>query len=92
MAKSEQKSDYPSLKAFNATGNDDTTTEVLSQQYSPEARKRNVTLIGIVVAALALLLYVAYQRSGLSLIPSADDNHASIGASAEKAAKQRTEE
>lgn len=88
MAQSEQKSESLNLKAFNTTGNDDTTAEVLRPQASPEAKKRSAALIGLVTVALFVLLYVAYQRSGLDLIPSADD-HKSIGQSASQAEQDR---
>jgi fructose-1-phosphate kinase PfkB-like protein len=54
------------LKAFNRTGRDDTTREVLRQHVSPAVKQRNAVLIAIVVVALGCVGYLAYDRSGMS--------------------------
>jgi hypothetical protein len=68
------------LKAFNQTGREDTTHEVLRPKVEPGVRRRNAMLVAAVVAAAAIATYVAYQRSGLSIIPQVDENSShSIG-------------
>ena len=61
------------FKAFNNTGRDDTTTQVLRPQRSPQETRNRMALIAVVVLGVLLLGFVAYQRSGLSLIPSSNE-------------------
>jgi hypothetical protein len=67
------------LKAFNQTGREDTTHEVLRPKVDPGVRRRNAMLVAAVIAAAAIATFVAYQRSGLSLIPRGDETGASFG-------------
>jgi hypothetical protein len=67
------------LKAFNQTGREDTTHEVLRPKVDPSVRRRNAMLVVAVIAAAAIATFVAYQRSGLSLIPPSGENSPSFG-------------
>ena len=91
MARSEQKSDSLNLKSFNSTGNDETTTDVLRQHVSPATKRRNATMLFVVALAVALLGYVAYQRSGLALIPQAETGR-SFGSAADAASREQKPE
>jgi len=91
MSDSSEKSDTGAgrpnslgLKAFNQTGREDTTHEVLRPQVAPAVRRRNAMLIAAVVAAAAIAIYFAYLRSGLSLIPPTQEG-SSFGQAAEHA-------
>ena len=86
MSDSSEKSDTGAgrpnsmgLKAFNQTGREDTTHEVLRPQVAPAVRRRNAMLIVAVIAAAAIAIYFASLRSGLPLIPHEDENSHSFG-------------
>jgi hypothetical protein len=61
------------FKSFNNTGRDDTTTQVLRPQRSAQANKNRLVLIAVAIAAIFLLGFIAFQRSGLSLFPSSNE-------------------
>ena len=60
------------LRSFNRTGQENTTTEVLRRASTPADRRRNALLIVVALVAIVIMGALAYQRSGLSFIPSAD--------------------
>lgn len=63
------------LKGFNSVGREDSTYERLKPQISAEQRNRNFLLVSIVIVLLVVVGFLAFKRSGLSLIPSEDNGH-----------------
>ena len=63
------------LKSFNRTGQENTTTEVLRPTVTPAARRRDLLLILVVIGGVLVLGWVAFLRSGLSLIPAENISH-----------------
>lgn len=55
------------LRAFNATGREDTTTNIIKTKQDPKRTQRNVALIAVVIVAFMIAAVITFQRSGLSL-------------------------
>lgn len=55
------------LKAFNKTGREDTTTEIIKPQADPKVQQRNLLLIAVVIVAFVVAGYITFERSGLNL-------------------------
>ena len=53
------------LRAFNATGRDDTTTNIIKTKQDPKRTQRNMALIAVVIAAFIGAAVITFQRSGL---------------------------
>jgi len=66
---------------FNATGNDDTTTQILKQQTDPATVRLRIIVIMAVVCLLLVMGFIQFQRSGLPLIPKDEpENGPTFGA------------
>ena len=78
MAPNSNKKPAPSgnmgLKAFNQVGQEEGTTEILRPKVSAAVRQQAIVLIAIVVVLIGVVGFMAFQRSGLPLIPKEDAN------------------
>lgn len=52
--------------AFNATGRDDTSTEILTPKLDPGVRSRRTTLIALLVLVGGVMLYYSYLRNPIN--------------------------
>ena len=59
---------------FNTVGREDAAVEVLRPQIDPATRTRNVIFAIIAVAALAAILYFAFQKDGAKIFESPQNN------------------
>lgn len=55
------------FRGFNRTGREDTTSDVLRPQAAPGLLLRRAIMLGIVVVLLAIVGYLAFSRSHLTL-------------------------
>jgi hypothetical protein len=55
------------LRAFNATGREDTTTDIIKIKQDPKRTQRNFALIAVVVVAFIIAAFITFERSGLKL-------------------------
>jgi hypothetical protein len=55
------------LKSFNATGREDTTTNIIKTKQDPKRVQRNVALIAVVIVAFMIAAVITFQRSGLTI-------------------------
>lgn len=60
--------------AFNATGRDDTTTEILTQQIDSATKMRRTYLISGVVVAIAIMLFLSYLRNPINPFAPPDES------------------
>jgi multidrug efflux pump subunit AcrB len=67
------------LKGFNQVGREDSDNEVLKQQVDPAHRRRAAALIAVVLLLICVVSALAFQRSGLSFIPKADEEQHQFG-------------
>jgi hypothetical protein len=49
---------------MNQVGRDEATTEVIKPKLDSATKMRGVILVGLVLAALSILMWVQYERSG----------------------------
>ncbi len=55
------------LRAFNATGRDETTTHIIKTKQDPKRILRNIALVAVVIVAFVIAAVITFQRSGLKL-------------------------
>jgi hypothetical protein len=93
MADSRNKSDGATnslgLKAFNRTGREDTTTEVLRPKTDPAVARRNMGLIALVIVAFLCASYFVFLRSGLDLRSITAETGKSFGTASDEASSKQ---
>lgn len=73
------------LRAFNATGRDDTTTNIIKTKQDPKRMQRNIALVAVVIVAFVIAAVITFQRSGLKIDEIFSSEHgASFGTVEEK--------
>lgn len=67
------------LKSFSSTGREEAAVEILRPKTNPAILRRNLLLIAVVIIAALVMANIAYQRSGLSFIPTPDEGSSFSG-------------
>jgi hypothetical protein len=63
------------LKSFNATGRDETTTNIIKIKQDPKRTLRNVGLVAVIIVAFVIASIITFQRSGLKLDEIFSEEH-----------------
>ncbi|GAB4453596.1 MAG: hypothetical protein OHK0029_06770 [Armatimonadaceae bacterium] len=71
MADTKQSDSPPTnsmgLKAFNQTGREETTTNIIRPKKDPKVQQRNILLTVAIVIFFVVAAGIAFSRSGLNL-------------------------
>ncbi len=63
---------------FNATGSDDTTTQILKPQIAPATVRLRIIVIAAVLCGILLMGYIQYKRNGVPIIPKDEPEHGPV--------------